>query len=317
MDPTDRAEQLLALPTLEVDTEAALARLRGRTATAAGARGIRPPGRAATAARWLGATAALVAVTLTLALTGVADSIFQIFEARQLAPVTVTATDLRALDELARFGRLSWSAPPAAHRVATLAAAAAESGLAPIAVQVPATIGTDPRYSVVPRATATFVFDAATARASAAALGRTAPPMPAGLDGSTLVISGGPAIVVSYGDASGGPSLVVAAGRAPTVGSDGASVATIQSYLLAQPGVSPELAAQLRAIGDPASTLPVPIPAGQAAAKAVRVHGASGLFIGDATGIGSGVLWQQNGLIYAVGGTLPEAEIIAVADSLR
>jgi len=29
------------------------------------------------------------------------------------------------------------------------------------------------------------------------------------------------------------------------------------------------------------------------------------------------VLWQQNGLIYIVGGTLTEAETLAVANSLR
>jgi hypothetical protein len=201
--------------------------------------------------------------------------------------------------------------------VPTLAAAAAESGLPPIGVRVPAAIAASPEYTVVPRTTATFVFDAAKARASAAALGRTAPPMPAGLDGSTLVLSGGPAIAIRYGDGSTGPMLVIAVGRAPTAGSDGASVATIQAYLLAQPGVSPELATQLRAMGDPATTLPVPIPAGQAAAKPARVHGTTGLFIGDATGLGSGVLWQQGGLLYAVGGTLGEAETIAVADSLR
>ena len=111
--------------------------------------------------------------------------------------------------------------------------------------------------------------------------------------------------------------LFVGSAKAPTVGSDGASVTEIQSYLLAQPGISPALAAQIRAIGDPSSTLPIPIPVGQAAAKNVSVHGVSGLFVGDSTGLGSAVLWQQNGLVYVVGGTLTEAEVLAVANSLR
>ena len=81
--------------------------------------------------------------------------------------------------------------------------------------------------------------------------------------------------------------------------------------------MSPALAAQIRAIGDPATTLPIPIPVGQAAAKNVKVHGVTGLFIGDSTGLGSGVLWQQNGLVYVVGGTLTEAETLAVANSLK
>ena len=156
--------------------------------------------------------------------------------------------------------------------------------------------------------------------ASAAALGRTAPPMPAKLDGSTLVLTGGPAILVSYGagtQAATGATLFVGVARAPVVSSDGASVAEIQAYLLSQPGVSPALAAQIRAMGDPASTLPVPVPLGQASATTVSVHGTSGLFIGDSTGLGSGVLWQQDGLVYVVGGSLTQAQVIAVANSLR
>ena len=105
--------------------------------------------------------------------------------------------------------------------------------------------------------------------------------------------------------------------KAPTVSSDGATVAELQAYLLSQPSVSPALAAQIRAIGDPASTLPVPIPAGQVQAKNVSVHGTTGLFVGDSTGLGSGVIWQQNGLVYAVGGSLTEAEVLAVANSLK
>ena len=177
---------------------------------------------------------------------------------------------------------------------------------------LPASIGTTAKYEALARTTATFVFDASLARASAAAVGRTAPPMPAKLDGSTLVLTGGPAIMVVYGSGDQtGNTLVIGVAKAPTVGSDGASVSEIQAYLLSQPSVSPALAAQIRAIGDPATTLPIPIPVGQAAAKNVSVHGVAGLFIGDSTGLGSAVLWQQNGLVYIVGGTLTEAETLA------
>ena len=148
------------------------------------------------------------------------------------------------------------------------------------------------------------------------------PPMPASIDGSSLTFTGGPAIVVTYatgtGTAAAAPSVIVAVSKTPTIGSDRATVPQIQAYLLAQPGISPELAAQIRGINDPASTLPIPIPVGQAATKRVTVHGVTnGLFVGDSTGIGSGVIWQQNGLVYVVGGTLTESETLAVANSLR
>jgi hypothetical protein len=320
MDSIDSNEKLLAMPPITVDAEQGLTRF-AETVQRTGARTARramPPFLLARPAKWLAAAAAVVIVATTLTMTGVADSILQIFEAKQFAAVTVTTTDLQTLGELAQFGTLTWSPKPDPHQVASLAAATAETGLPAISITLPASVTAAARYGVVPRTTATFVFDAGLARTSAAAIGRTAPPMPAKLDGSTLVFTGGPAILVTYGtESQGSGMLVVAVSKAPTVGSDGASVSEIQAYLLSQPSVSPALAAQIRAIGDPASTLPIPIPVGQAAAKTVSVHGTNGLFIGDATGLGSGVLWQQNGLVYLVGGTLTEAETLAIANSLR
>ncbi|HEX9496635.1 MAG TPA: hypothetical protein VGA38_12825 [Candidatus Limnocylindria bacterium] len=318
MDSIDRNEQLLAMPQLEVDTDTALANVAARTSGILAAKRATPPLLTARPARWLAAAAGVVIVATTLTMTGVADSILQIFEAKQFAAVTVTATDIQTLGQLSQFGKLTWSSQPAPHEVASLAAATAETGLPAISVKIPASVTGAPKYSAMTRTTATFVFDATLARASAAAIGRTAPPMPAKLDGSTLVFAGGPAIMVSYGaDNMKAGTLVVGVAKAPTVGSDGATVAEIQAYLLSQPSVSPELAAQIRAIGDPASTVLVPIPLGQAQAKTVSVHGTTGLFIGDSTGLGSGVLWQQNGFVYVVGGTLSQEETIAAANSLR
>ena len=320
MDNIDDNERLLAMPPLAVDTEAGLTRFAATAERGGLAPAVRstPAFRFAAPAKWLAAAAAVVVVATTLAMTGVADSILQIFEAKQFAAVSVTATDLQTLGQLSQFGTLTWSAQPQPHQVASLAAATAETGLPAVSVTVPASIGAEARYGVVPRTTATFVFDASLARASAAAIGRTAPPMPAKLDGSSLVFTGGPAMMVTYGSESQpGGMLIVGIAKAPTVGSDGASVSEIQAYLLSQPSVSPALAAQIRAIGDPSTTLPIPIPVGQAAAKSVSVHGVIGLFVGDSTGLGSGVLWQQNGLVYVVGGTLTEAETLAIANSLK
>jgi hypothetical protein len=320
MDSIDSNEKLLAMPPIAVDAQAGLTRFTaalergdvGRTRVAPFAFAFARP------AKWLAAAAAVVIVATTLAMTGVADSILQIFEAKQFAAVSVTTTDLETLSQLSQFGTLTWSGQPSARQVASLAAATAETGLPAISVTVPASIAASAHYGVMPRTTATFVFDSALARASAAAIGRTAPPMPAKLDGSSLVFNGGPAIMVTYGSESQpGGMVVVGVAKAPTVGSDGATVAELQAYLLSQPTVSPALAAQIRAMGDPSTTLPIPIPVGQAAAKSVSVHGVTGLFVGDSTGLGSGVLWQQNGLVYVVGGTLTEAQTLAVANSLK
>ncbi len=99
------------------------------------------------------------------------------------------------------------------------------------------------------------------------------------------------------------------------VESTGASAKQLEDYLLSQPGVPPDLAAQIRAIKDPSTTLPVPIPAGLATTKSVSINGVSGLLI-DA-GIASGVVWEKGNVIYAVGGQLTPDQVIALASSLH
>jgi hypothetical protein len=181
----------------------------------------------------------------------------------------------------------------------------------------------------MPKTTATFTFSAEKTRQAAAAQQRTPPPMPANIDGSKLFITGGPAVVAIYDDGtrpttsssaspfSGMPKLIVAQGRPPVVQSDGVTVEQLQSYLLAQPGISPQLAAQIRAIKDPSSTLPVPIPVDMATSKKVTVQGVEGIFVGDSTGLGSAVIWQKDGIVYGVAGTLTEQQVLAVANSLH
>ena len=105
--------------------------------------------------------------------------------------------------------------------------------------------------------------------------------------------------------------------RAPTIQATGVSVPELENYLLAQPGISPELAQAIRALGDPTTTLPVPIPLDKAISHPVQVQGVPGLSIADSTGIGGGIVWEKNGMIYGVGGTFSEEVLLRVANSLK
>lgn len=290
------------------------------------------PYRAPARRRWAQglATAATVAVLFAgLGLTGIADSFFTIFQPKQVATVTITAGDLSGLPDLSGYGTLTITTQPAYRQAATLEAARAETGLAPLrATTLPASVTGDARIYTVTRGDATFRFDEAKLAASAARVSRTPPPMPAGVAASTLAISGGPAIVQSYGGsfdpaaASRGavpqvPTLLIAQSKAPAVRSDGATLDELRAYLLAQPGISPQLAAQVRAIGDPAQTLLIPVPLDLASGKSVTVRGVRGVFVGDSTGVGSAVVWVADGVVHVVAGSLGERELLAVADSLR
>jgi hypothetical protein len=163
-------------------------------------------------------------------------------------------------------------------------------------------------------------LDATRLQASAARAGVRVGPMPSSIDGSTLVVNGGPALVEVWGLSAGRaeqqmPTLVIAQTRVPTVDSTGASAQQIEDYLLSQPGVPPDLAAQLRAIKDPSSTLPIPIPQGLATTENVTVNGSPGLLIKAV--LGAAVVWQKNGVIYAVGGQLTPDQVLAIATSLH
>jgi hypothetical protein len=280
----------------------------------------------------LAAAASVVLVATLLTVSGVAETILTIFEPKQVAAVPITSTDIAtAVNGLTTYGTLTWSAPPKPYDVPDAATAANDSGLKVLTPsQLPAGISQGTvRYGVMPRTTATFTFNADQTRQAASRLNRTPPPMPANIDGSKLFITGGPGVVQFYGDASApgstaggspashGPMLIVAQGKGPVVQSDGVTVEQLQQYLLAQPGISPALAAQIKAIKDPSSTLPIPIPVDMASSKPLTVQGVQGVFIGDSTGLGSALIWSKDGLVFAVAGTLSESEILKVANSLR
>src|SRR5207244_8516636 len=67
----------------------------------------------------------------------------------------------------------------------------------------------------------------------------------------------------------------------------------------------PIFEAALNAIGDPTSTLIIPIPIQYATSTAVTVQGVKGVAVGDNTGLGSGVIWIK-GNVFAVAGPLKQ-----------
>jgi hypothetical protein len=167
------------------------------------------------------------------------------------------------------------------------------------------------RYEVISRGSADFTFNAARAKRSG-----TAPAMPAQVDGTTLQLTVGPAVVATFGDqrALHAYERKHVKGYGPSASPSGAMPPAL---VVAQRGVPARVAAQIKAISDPASTLPLPIPVNRANADSVRVQGVDGLAIGDNTGVGSGVVWQKDGIVYAVAGSLPMTQILDIANSLR
>jgi hypothetical protein len=323
------ATALLSVPSFEPETAAALNWLNVRIA-----REKRRPAR--WYERWVElnsprlrplatpAIAVLLAASLLTgvgAYTGVIGKVIRVFEPTQLVAVPVSPSvnpNIVRLD----FGATTWEPQaPTAQQATDPTAAQRESGLPVLTpASLPNGVQGPVRYEVIPHATGSLTFDANRLRASAAAAGVRVSPMPSSINGSTLIVNAGPALIEVWGSSASGaeaqvPTLVIAQTRVPTVDSTGASTAQLEDYLLSQPGVPPDLAAEIKAIKDPSTTLPIPIPQGFATTESVKVNGVNGLLI--KAGLGAGVVWVRNGVIYAVGGQLTPDQVLAIATSLH
>jgi hypothetical protein len=324
---------MLRSPNAGVDVAAARVRLaRTEAASITGApmhRSARIPrpgtGRANRLIAGLGLAAA---ASVVLVVSGGAEDFLSLFQPSQLAAVPVTASDVRSLAGLASYGSVTGGSsiifepePNAAD-----AGAAADLGT-PVVGDLPAGTTAAPQYAVVSGGVVTFTFSKDLAEAAAARAGGQLPAMPGGLDGSTLSVLVAPAVVVSYGvdpasllrgaSLPSGQAFIVVETRTPTVTSTGVTVRQLEEYLLSVPGIPPAVASEIRALGDPTQAIPIPIPVDVASGSPVTVNGASGLLIGDSTGLGSAVIWQRNGVVYAIAGTLTSNEVLGIARSTR
>ena len=315
---------VLAVPDLKVDVASAYSRVR--SAPSAQPRfGIRLPILLPTSRPVVGVLAAAT-VILALVVTGVAQGLF--FRPQSVQVVQVSVADLQSLNGLGDFGTLTWSTKPEPQLVTSAAEAARVSGLhVPVVGTLPSGVSSDVTYAAMPAAVGVFTFDAAKAAAAAAKAGKTLPAMPAGMDGSKLTVTVGPAVVEIFGNLNAGaasdasqlslPQLVVGSSSAPVVTSSGVTTQQLEDYLLSLPGVSPKLAAAIRAVKDPSTTLPIPIPIEYATSKTVTVQGVDGVAVGDNTGLGAGVIWIKGGTVYGVAGTLKQNVILEIADGLK
>lgn len=319
-------EILLSIEAPDFDADAALRRLRHRvTAERISSRpdpvrGLLAAASFGGARGWLrpvGAVAGTLLLATTLAVTGVADTILTIFEPTQVATINVDPSQLNGVPDPTRYGTLTWIAQPQWVPAADIDAAAAAVGFRPLApASLPAGVAGAPRFTTMGEAKATFQFDEAKARAAATEVGATLPPMPAAIANTTLTMSGGPAVMQQYGE-GGVPRLAIVQAKAPVVVSNGATVEELREYMLAQPGIPPAVAAQIRAIGDPVRTLLIPVGLDVGEPKLVSVRGTRGYFVGDDTGLGSGIVWLENGYAHAVLAPLGEGDLIALVNGLR
>src|SRR6266851_302340 len=310
---------LMTAPDLKVDVAAAFKRVR--SAPAGRPRfGFRLPVMRPGSRPLVLAFATVVAAIALLA-TAIAEG-GNTFTPQTLTPVPVTMADMEALSQLSAYGTITWTKQPQPQIVTSADEAHTVSGL-PLPTGVSSTV----TYAAMGQATAVFTFSSAKAAAAAAQAGKTLPALPAGIDGAALTVTVGPAVAEIYGNISKPaagtditqaalPQMIVGETTAPVATSSQVTVVQFENYLLSQPGISPELKAAIKAIGDPSTTLPIPIPVQFATSATVTIQGVQGLALGDNTGVGAGVIWIKHGLVYGVVGTIKRDDAVDVANHL-
>jgi hypothetical protein len=316
---------LMAAPELNLDVASAFNRVQA--APAARPRfGFRLPVARPGSRPMVLAFAAAVAAVALLA-TVIAEDKYT-FSPNTVTPVPVTMADMESLSQLSAYGSITWTTKPQPQIVTSAAEAESISGLkAPKVANLPTGVSTTVTYAAMQKAVGVFTFSKDKAAAAAAQAGKTLPALPAGMDGAQLTVTVGPAIAEIFGNMTppaagtdvtqaGLPQMVVAKSSAPVATSTQVSVQSLEAYLLSQPGLSPELTAAIKAIGDPSTTLPIPVPVQFATSSSVDVQGVKGLALGDNTGVGAGVIWVKNSVVYGVVGTIKKDDAIDIANHL-
>jgi len=122
------------------------------------------------------------------------------------------------------------------------------------------------------------------------------------------------AALLEYQDADG-KRIVVGQMASPSLNiPDGINMDALREDILQFPGLPADLVAQLRAIDDWESTLIIPIPEG-ATSDDITINGEPGLLIEH--NLGSAVLWEKDGILFAVIGQVSDDEVRDIADSMQ
>lgn len=319
------AQRTLGGPQLLPNVNAVWSRVVATPASAPGARVERAAPRSwRLAGISLSSGVAIGGAALLVAGVAAAATLTTVFAPTHVAPLPIAAGDLQSFvsalglngpaglagvsspsgSKQLSFGTLAWSAGGSPRTYPTLGQAETASGLAvALPSSLPSGVSDTASYAVYPSASATLTF-------SSSAGG--------GVAGSSLAFTIGPAVIVTYGSplGEGLPALAVGAMARPVATSTGATTSQLESFLLSQPGLPPDLAEEIRLLGNLQTTLPVPTPPG-ASESSVVVNGQPAVLIAEDGGVASGVIWEDaQGIVHAVAGPLDPQDVLGVAQQI-
>jgi hypothetical protein len=142
--------------------------------------------------------------------------------------------------------------------------------------------------------------------------------LPDDLNGKTFTVNIPAQITAKYKGLENN-TIIVGQSRSPELIAPGADVLAIRDALLALPFLPNNLRSQLASIDDWQHTIIVPNVDGSS--REVKVNGAEGVFIsqpeGSKTDDISCLIWQKDGVVYAVSGRLTMEQALDTASTMR
>jgi anti-sigma factor RsiW len=270
--------------------------------------------------------AALIVSVLAFApLRTAASEFLGIFRVRKFAVVSFDPTRIR---DLAGFEEEVFGQPEVGDLRPVEVGSAEEAGrLAGFRVlvptHVPASLREDaPRISVTGATAARTRVNLAAARALLQMAGLPTDAIPTDRDMVEVTAQIPPIVTLTYGN--GPDSLAVIQARSPEVNvPEGIDLARVGEVGLQLLGLSPQEARRLSRSIDWATTLVIPVPKDIASVREVTVRGVPAYLIHGSVEDPDGVsyvatlVWEADGLLYAVIGDTGMAELVEVAESLR
>jgi hypothetical protein len=259
------------------------------------------------------------------------------FRSQQVSAVELTpasqAEIVKVLTALGNLGTIQGPGGASSTRPAAVARAAegqvqavslAQAGqtvgftlLTPDPATLPAGVSRTPRVHVSPGSQVRFTFDKKKAQAHLQSIGRPEVSLPDKFDGATLVVSMPAAALLEYGgDQSKSELIIGEAGELVVDVQGNVSLPELRDFLLGLPGLPADVVGQLKQIQNWNDTLPIPIPIDHVHWQSVSFNGNQGLLLNDNTGVGSAAIWQANGHLFGVAGSIKATDLQRVANSL-
>ncbi len=287
---------------------------------------------------WLIAAVAVVLAVLLLMPNAsvLASQFLSLFSVQQFQPVSIDPQTFRngIGEDLQSFGdvELSYNDVNTASQTQAQAQKALSFKLLLPAQLLPG-VSQAKQFDLLDSGKGTFTFDAVKARAYLKQTGQGNVSIPAQLDGSAYTITIALGVAINYSSpckvqtqkgsapnvgCTGGKLLYIAEIPSPVIQSSGkASLEDLRDFVMSLPKLSPEVRLLIQNINLQSGVIPLPIPP-QVQAQRVTVQGTSGLLMTDAALTLGGVLWQKNGIIYAIAGEVSDGtQLLACANSFH